>query len=396
MRKIPPLLIMDAFRGFAALWVTMFHGSMQFIDGGHLEFFKNPLYAFSCYGTLGVPMFFVISGYCITGAAYESIRSSSGIMRFASARVRRIYPPYLVVLALTLLMGIVAAFFDKSLGRLPHNINLSDPIFWISNITLTHEAFKLPICVGVSWSLSYEVTFYAIVGSFVVCSNLFSRGNTKSGIKILSKLTFLLTFLSVTWLILSPKTCPFPLDKWYQFGIGSMLFLHKSSEEEANEKRRCMPSLEFILIGVLTLAFGVIYQLSRTPHGMVEGYVLAHPHATSREEAFLCISTAALLGFMWPRDHSLVRSRLIQILMWLGTISYSLYLTQMLLIPFIIARLRLMGLDGSYYWITFLIVLTATIVCGWIFNRLVESRFISFMNKQRVDEEKKLLNNALL
>ena len=396
MRKIPPLLIMDAFRGFAALWVVMCHASMQFIDGGHLEYFKNPLYAFSCYGALGVPIFFVISGYCITGAAYESIRTSGGVTRFVSARIRRIYPPYLVVFALTVLIGVVSVTANKHILRLSHDMRLSSLNFWLTNLTLTHHAFKEPVCVMVSWSLCYELTFYAIVGVFISFANYLHRGYRNKKIRTLSLLTFFLTLLSLTWLILSPKTCPYPLDYWYQFGIGGMLFFCLSSHDKPHVKCRGALFFQFILIEILTLAFGLMYRFSHVKRELQEGFVLAHPNPTTREEALVCVTTAMLLWFLWQKEHSLVNSRLIQMLMWLGTISYSLYLTHMLVLPFLIARMSLIGLDGHYYWITFLCVLTASVIGGWIFNRFVESPFISFMNRQRVDEERKLIKNALL
>ena len=56
--------MLDAWRGLAALWVVMLHV--------RLETTPDWLYRFGAYGHLGVPMFFVISGYCIANAAMRS------------------------------------------------------------------------------------------------------------------------------------------------------------------------------------------------------------------------------------------------------------------------------------------------------------------------------------
>jgi peptidoglycan/LPS O-acetylase OafA/YrhL len=111
MRKIAPFLLLDAWRGIAALWVVMVHACVAFlVTGDNGRFVSFPLYALSIWGQLGVAMFFVISGYCITGAAYGALASGRTAGRYGLDRIRRIYPPYLAAciaaLALGLLMGL--------------------------------------------------------------------------------------------------------------------------------------------------------------------------------------------------------------------------------------------------------------------------------------------------
>lgn len=60
--------LLDASRGFAALWVVMLHVSLLGLP--------QPIYEFSSFGLLGVQMFFVISGYCIANAALRSLVSA--------------------------------------------------------------------------------------------------------------------------------------------------------------------------------------------------------------------------------------------------------------------------------------------------------------------------------
>src|SRR5271170_3915061 len=111
VRKIPPFLLLDAWRGIAALWVVMGHACVAFLaTAGNERFIHFPLYAVSIWAQLGVVMFFVISGYCIMGAAYGAMASGRSVGRYVADRVRRIYPPYLFAVALAVSLGCLIGF----------------------------------------------------------------------------------------------------------------------------------------------------------------------------------------------------------------------------------------------------------------------------------------------
>ena len=98
-----PYRLLDAFRGVAALWVILLHT--------RLPTTPEPLASICSSGHLGVPIFFVISGYCIAHAAVRSQDAPQPILKFALARIRRIYPPYLLTalaaMALSLTMTVL-------------------------------------------------------------------------------------------------------------------------------------------------------------------------------------------------------------------------------------------------------------------------------------------------
>ena len=60
---------LDAWRGLASLWVVMLHATQTTIPEQFPQLAHRALYAFSFWGSLGVPIFFVVSGYCICGSA---------------------------------------------------------------------------------------------------------------------------------------------------------------------------------------------------------------------------------------------------------------------------------------------------------------------------------------
>lgn len=73
MQQEPPFRILDAFRGYAALWVVMVHCCDRFLGGNNMAYVHQPLYAFAIRGQLGVILFCIISGYCITAAAHGAL-----------------------------------------------------------------------------------------------------------------------------------------------------------------------------------------------------------------------------------------------------------------------------------------------------------------------------------
>jgi peptidoglycan/LPS O-acetylase OafA/YrhL len=73
--------------------------------------------------------------------------------------------------------------------------------------------------------------------------------------------------------------------------------------------------------------------------------------------------------------------------MWLGTISYSVYLTHTIGLPFVTTTLRHLGFDGNWYIVTSLVQIAASILGGWIFYLLVEGHFVSTRQKKRTAAE---------
>ena len=103
---------------------------------------------FSQYGFLGVPIFFVISGFVIAYSAEG--RTATG---FAIARFSRIYPTFLFCMTLTFLalLTIGPPGFTTSFAQ------------WCANLFIAAPAFHQAYMDGAYWSLVVEVVFYAWV-----------------------------------------------------------------------------------------------------------------------------------------------------------------------------------------------------------------------------------------
>src|ERR1051325_8589369 len=133
-------LALDAWRGFASLWVAMYHMALVIVAKyPHLN--GNPLYAFSTRGNLGVQLFFVISGYCIANAAAATCQRGKGFTPYIAARIRRIYPTCWFALALTGVLSVLAEILAGA-GRLgastmaDKHLLQQGPFYFLANATL--------------------------------------------------------------------------------------------------------------------------------------------------------------------------------------------------------------------------------------------------------------------
>jgi peptidoglycan/LPS O-acetylase OafA/YrhL len=142
---------LDLWRGLACLLVVVFHttygdtvtyASKQSLadhGGRTVEW----LLAFTGEFWVGVPVFFVISGYCIAASADSSRRKPHAAGRFFVRRFRRIYPPLWVFLAGCVLAILVlpSSWFPgekhEGLGHLVNPPGALQPANWLGTLTLT-------------------------------------------------------------------------------------------------------------------------------------------------------------------------------------------------------------------------------------------------------------------
>ncbi len=148
--RIPQL---DAVRAVAVLLVIMSHAAAKY-PSLHLE---QPL----SNGWMGVDLFFVLSGFLITGILIEAKSSEAYFKNFYARRCLRIWPLYYSVL---LLMFVVIP-----LARPSETATLFEPRsspWWAYPLFLQNFLVPVPTMatgpLGVTWSLAIEEQFYLI------------------------------------------------------------------------------------------------------------------------------------------------------------------------------------------------------------------------------------------
>lgn len=144
MKAYYPLL--DVLRFFAAFWVMNFHYFLGF--SGELSWYR--------YGNLGVPLFFIISGFVIS----QSIAHTS-TKEFALGRFIRLYPLFWILCTVTYLITLVVPGANPVLF----------PEYLISMTMLGDHFGSLlgyaHVVDAAYWSLAVELIFYAGIGLFV-------------------------------------------------------------------------------------------------------------------------------------------------------------------------------------------------------------------------------------
>lgn len=145
----------DFLRGFAALWVCWFHLTHQntIIDDGILK-------SIGTYGWSGVEIFFVISGFIIPYALNRAGYTFRRFPTFLLKRIARLDPPYLVSIVLVL-----AVAYACTLA--PH---YDGDRFQINAVQLLLHLGYLNVLAGyewlspVYWTLAIEFQYYLIMG----------------------------------------------------------------------------------------------------------------------------------------------------------------------------------------------------------------------------------------
>jgi peptidoglycan/LPS O-acetylase OafA/YrhL len=145
---------LDTLRGIAVSAVVLFH-AFAFAHGlSGLSGIPKMLVGMTMCGWTGVNLFFVLSGFLITGILLDTKSRSDYYKRFYFRRALRILPLYYAVLILLLLVvraGLVQR--HASWGFL----GLS--AIYLSNMT---DLFGVPMQYGVLWSLAVEEHFYLL------------------------------------------------------------------------------------------------------------------------------------------------------------------------------------------------------------------------------------------
>lgn len=146
-RHIPQL---DVLRGLAVLDVMLYH-AIDMVPRLHLRIFFN-------LGYTGVDLFFVLSGFLITGILVQTKADSGYFVNFYARRALRIWPLYYALVIFTfVVLPWIAPQLKGAIFDLSHPWQ-SFP-FFLQNLTLKHEAFDT---LRVTWSLAIEEQFYLV------------------------------------------------------------------------------------------------------------------------------------------------------------------------------------------------------------------------------------------
>ncbi len=148
------LTIVDGLRGIAATSVVCYHleGTLQPAIGAWLHGLVSLVFS---YGYLGVPVFFVLSGFVITLNVGRKQVTGNFFWRFALRRSIRLDPPYWASIATAIgLAAIASRLFPDLHKTLPSLPQIASHLFYLQNLLGYGDI------VPIYWTLCFEVQFY--------------------------------------------------------------------------------------------------------------------------------------------------------------------------------------------------------------------------------------------
>ena len=328
MKRIPQI---QALRAIAALLVVAYHAKMT--PGGYI----------------GVDIFYVISGFLITGLLLRELETTTSLNLkvFYLRRIKRLLPTSFFVLVCTALAAWVLypSTLRQGLGKdiAAAGVYVSNYLFALWQMDYQNLDATPPVVIHY-WSLAVEEQFY-LFWPFIILALYRSGGRKRvlKGVWVLTSLSFLFSlFLTEREPIWSFYSLP---TRAWELGIGALLlFIPKNIRVSAN----------YAWIALALITFGSFYYTDATPFPGTAALLPVFGTAF----AIACSNN-------WPLFLNRAgNSRTIQ---WLGEISYPLYLWHW---PVLVIPSVRWGRSLSYQEIALCVL--ATLILADLTHRFIE------------------------
>lgn len=301
----------DGLRAIAVISVIIYHLNENWLSGGFL----------------GVDIFFVISGFLITGIIITEIQQNSfSLKQFYTRRIKRIYPAFITVMALVSFIASVI-FIYNDFNKLRKIIELA--IAFLSNfyLGLTQGYFDLSANenpVLHIWSLAVEEQYYLIFPLILILAYKKFRE-----IKVLFIITLILFFILLATSFIpanfykevlhQPNIYYLSNLRFPELLVGSLLAIYHN----LSNKVQLSKQVNNILAILSTLLLFSCLFLMNNNIAYIPGITLILP----------CIFTALII-------HTTSQNNIVKLclsnkaIVFIGKISYSLYLYHWIFIAF--------------------------------------------------------------
>ncbi|HHE9992633.1 TPA: acyltransferase family protein [Haemophilus influenzae] len=301
----------DGLRAIAVISVIIYHLNENWLSGGFL----------------GVAIFFVISGFLITGIIITEIQQNSfSFKQFYTRRIKRIYPAFITAMALVSFIASVI-FIYNDFNQLRKTIELATAFLSNFYLGLTQGYFDLSANenpVLHIWSLAVEEQYYLIFPLILILAYKKFRE-----IKVLFIITLILFFILLATSFIpanfykevlhQPNIYYLSNLRFPELLVGSLLAIYHN----LSNKVQLSKQVNNILAILSTLLLFSCLFLMNNNIAFIPGITLILP----------CIFTALII-------HTTSQNNIIKlclsnkVIVFIGKISYSLYLYHWIFIAF--------------------------------------------------------------
>lgn len=310
----PRIREVDALRGIAALLVLLFHYTHRYPE--MFPGAPDPGFGVNA-GYDGVVLFFALSGFSI----HFSFRRLTHVRDFAAARFARLFPAYWAAMAITLAVQAVA---DVPQFRLP----LPDVLV---NLTMLQNFAHVGLVDGAYWTLGVELCFYACMASLW-------------RFDLLKRLEWVVAgWLGLGWI----------MRHWHGFPEPAVQLL-------------VLRNVDFFAIGLIASR---VHAGQRRWRQQAPILLLTFAYIAAIEGAEVLLVSMGAICFFAAAMAGWLRWICIRPLLWVGAMSYPLYLVHQHVGMTIMARLHGMGVD---YWTGMAAATVVALVCGALIHRWIE------------------------
>lgn len=336
--KVPFRRDIEGLRALALLLVVTYHAGVGLLPGSYI----------------GVDIFFVISGFLITGLLMAEVTKTGSISlrTFYARRVRRLLPAATVVIVATFIASklLLPPLLLTQVAKdgLASAFNVTN--MWLAWIGTDYLSDTTPSVFQHYWSLAIEEQFYLVWPVIFLLSVKWAR-NRRASVAIVLGILVAASFLLCVWLTGVSRAWAFfalPTRAW-ELGVGGLLALAWPWVSRISTRSKIAVSwagFALFIIGGLTMNSSMAFP----------GWLALVP----------VIATAAVIigdgegrGAAFLLDRGPMR--------WLGRISYSTYLWHwpLMIIPAIMWNRPLTLPEG-------LALGVLSVVLGWLGYTLVE------------------------
>ena len=294
----------DGLRAIAIMPVILFHAGIELFSGGYV----------------GVDIFFVISGFLIASLIIQDIETNKfSFLTFYERRARRLLPALIFTLVFVAALSWIFHVPDKLKDTFQELVSNA---FFLSNFHYTlvwdyFEEWKLPPVFLNTWSLAVEEQFYLIIPLILF---LFRKNTKLTIVIILALAVFSILWMNAALEINAKANYYLLFSRFWELAVGVLLaYFFFYNPKELKIFKDMLPSW----LGMLMIAALIIFCIY---------YTELTPYPSNLTLPIIFITALIIIIANGNNVTGMILSN--PILVYIGKISYPLYLLHFPLIVF--------------------------------------------------------------